>query len=316
MENTKTENLFLDLITMNKISLLILAGGLGSRYQGQKQVDKITEFESLMEFALFDALKVGIQKFVFIINDQFPVDYKNHLKTILENKNAEVHFVVQNRFENVPEDFHQKLKERIKPLGTAHAVLCAKKIIQEPFITMNADDFYGRNSFQLAFDFASNSPLDEFGIVGFQLENTLSENGKVSRGICQIQNDQLKSVSEHIEIEVNNQFITGNNEDLQEVILDKSDIVSMNLWVLNPLFFDFAETELIRFLENSTQPMKDEFYLPSVIDSAIQSNQISVKVLYSKEKWMGLTYAADKLEVSNQIQQLISQNVYPNRLWN
>jgi UTP-glucose-1-phosphate uridylyltransferase len=315
VENTKNENLYLDLIIMNKISLLILAGGLGTRYKGQKQVDKITETETLMEFALFDALNVGIQKFVFIINDQFPTDYRIYLNEILTQNQAEVHFVLQEKNAFVPIKFQNKIKDRNKPLGTAHAVLCAKEIINEPFITMNADDFYGRMSFQLAIEFVRNRTRNEFGIIGFELGNTLSENGKVSRGICEIELGYLKSVKEHLNIQKREDSIIALNEKLENVELKNSDVVSMNFWVLHPSYFEFAEEGFLAFLENSHDLTKDEFYLPFVIDQAIQEEKVQVNVEKSSEKWMGLTYYEDKNSVQIEIQLLKEKGIYPQNLW-
>jgi UTP-glucose-1-phosphate uridylyltransferase len=301
---------------MNKISLLILAGGLGSRYNGQKQVDKITEAETLMEFALYDALQLGIKKFIFIINNQFPTDYKLHLNEILTKKQAEVYFLIQEKSIYVPEAFHIKIKNRIKPLGTAHAVLCAKDSIHEPFITINADDFYGRNSFRLGIEFAKKMEGDEFGIIGFELGKTLSENGKVSRGICEIENGNLVSVKEHLNIQKKEEIIQANDESGKGVTLNESDIVSMNLWVLSPKFFEFALNEFVEFLENIQNPESEEFYLPTVIDRAIHQQKIRVKVLKSDEKWMGLTYSEDKNWVKKEIQELKVKGIYPYKLWN
>lgn len=293
-----------------------MAGGMGSRYKGQKQVDKISESETLMEFALYDALHLGIKKFIFIINDQFPTDYRLHLNEILTKNQAEVHFLIQEKLAFVPEEFQPKWDNRKKPLGTAHAVLCAKDILTEPFITMNADDFYGRNSFRLGIEFTKKMKGEEFGIIGFELGKTLSEYGKVSRGICETHNGNLESVKEHINIQKTKGFIYANNESGKEVTLKDSDIVSMNLWVLNPKFFEFALNEFVEFLENIRNPESEEFYLPTVIDRAIHQEKVRVKVLKSDEKWMGLTYSEDKDWVQKEIQELKEKGIYPTRLWN
>lgn len=299
---------------MNKTTLLILAGGMGSRYKGQKQVDAVSaESESLMEFALYDALKHGIRQFVLIVNAQFPKEYKAHLTQIITEKKAELHFVEQTIDKFIPEEFHLKLKDRNKPLGTAHAVLCAKEIIKGPFITMNADDFYGGQSFEIAQQAIEKS--QDFGIIAFQLKNTLSKNGSVSRGLCQIENQYLKSVEEFTEIQATETVLKGKNENRESKTLNPEDWVSMNFWVLNPKFFEFAERDLLAFLNQHQDLSKVEFYLPSVIDKAIHQNEVKVRISESPEKWMGLTYPNDKELVINEIEDLKEAKIYPENLW-
>jgi len=174
---------------MNNATLLILAAGMGSRYQGQKQIEAVgSKGECIMEFTIFDALKLGIRKFVLIVNTQFPIEFKNKLIEISEKQHFEIHFITQTIDKFIPKSYLNKLDKRIKPLGTAHAVYCAKDLIDEPFITVNADDYYGNNSLEMAMQLLHNKQIDSnnFGIVAFMLQNTLSENGPVSRGICRI----------------------------------------------------------------------------------------------------------------------------------
>ncbi|HNU59998.1 MAG TPA: sugar phosphate nucleotidyltransferase [Aquaticitalea sp.] len=304
---------------MNKPTLLILAGGLGSRYNGQKQVDSVSEEnETLMEFALYDALKAGVGKFVFIINSMFPPDYMQHLKKILKQNNGEVHFIHQTLEKHIPDEFLHKLSGRAKPLGTGHAVYCAKDIIQEPFITMNADDFYGFGAFYSACELIKNHEITEnsYGIAGFRLENTLSENGAVSRGICESKNGFLYKVEECTSIMKTGTSIRGLNEKHEPKELSGSSLVSMNLWVLHPSFFKLAKQDLKNFLDNNEDLSKVEFYLPSVIDRGIQSGQITVKLIPVSEKWFGLTYAEDKELVKKEIALRKEKGVYPEKLWN
>lgn len=300
---------------MNKISLLILAGGMGSRYKGQKQVDVISGNETLMEFALFDALDLGIRNFVFIINSQFPIDYKNQLTQILNHKGTQIHFIVQDNQQLVPEEFQSRFDHRKKPLGTGHAVLLAKDFINGPFLTMNADDFYGRETFRLGIEMAQNLQENEFGLIAFELGNTLSENGKVSRGICKSENGKLVSVEEHTEIGYDGNVLIGLNSKKEVSKLNETDQASMNLWILQPRFFHLAEKEFHSFLENMVDNQKDEFYLPYIIDQAIQNQQVKVLIQQTSSKWMGLTYADDKLWVQKEIQKQITKGEYPNRLW-
>src|SRR5699024_6317670 len=182
---------------------------------------------SLMEFALFDAVKLGVNKFVFIINDQFPEDYKSHLTEVLSNNDCKPHFVEQTIDKFVPEEFQPKLEDRQKPLGTAHAVYCAKDIINEPFITVNADDFYGFHTFETAFECIKNYEIsnNKFAMMAFKLKNTLSKNGTVSRGVCETNNQLLKGVEEFTSIEKTNSTVRGLNEQKQEKTLDQNTLV-------------------------------------------------------------------------------------------
>ncbi len=303
---------------MNKISLLILAGGLGSRYQGQKQIDSISkQKESLMEFALYDAVKSGIQKFVFIINNQFPEEYKNHLIDILKKKNCSAYFVEQTLTKYIPEKYQEKLAKRKKPLGTAHAVLCAKDIIQEPFITMNADDFYARKSFEIAVKAIKENKINQenFAMLAFKLKNTLSKNGSVSRGICQLENEKLIAVEEFTKIEKNKNQLKGLNEKLEKQILKENTPVSMNFWILHPSFFALAEKEMISFLEKNKEIISKEFYLPGVIDQSLKENKIKVNVLPTSAQWFGLTYKEDKTFVEEKIAKMKAEKIYPEKLW-
>lgn len=301
-----------------KTTLLILAAGMGSRYKGQKQIDALTkENETLMEFALYDAIKVGIEKFVLIINSQFPKDYSAHLKTICTEKGCELHFVEQTMGKFIPKEFQSKLAGRQKPLGTAHAVYCAKEIIHEPFITMNADDFYGTHSFETAFRWIQNNKISEkeFGMVAFELQNTLSDNGAVSRGICKVENQVLQSVEEFTKIEKTSTGIEGLNEKLEKETLAKKAMTSMNFWVLHPSFFDLVKQETVSFLNTHKDLSKVEFYLPSVIDKNIQDSKITVATLPTTEKWFGLTYPGDRANVVQEIATQKSNGTYPNQLW-
>lgn len=303
---------------MDKISLLILAGGMGSRYKGSKQIDTVSDAnETLMEFGLYDALGAGISKFVFIINSEFPEVYKTHLTKILESKNAEVHFVVQTIQSFIPDGFSAKLKNRKKPLGTAHAVFCANQLINEVFITINADDYYGRQSFEMAVKSIRAGQIsgNTYGMVAFKLENTLSEQGGVSRGICNLKDNCLLHVEEFTSIQKTEDGIRGLNEKNEWKFLNETDLVSMNLWILHPSFFKPAKSGLNEFLKNMADPENSEFYLPSVIDHAVQEEKIKIKVVKSTEKWFGLTYREDKEKVINEIKLMKSAGIYPEKIW-
>lgn len=302
-----------------EVSLLVLAAGLGSRYQGQKQLDPVSDAkETMMEFALYDAVKVGIRKFVFIINDQMPASYKNRLKTILSESGSTAHFVEQTLDKNVPEKYLPKTTGRRKPLGTAHAVFCAKEVIKEPFITTNADDFYGRETFKTAYDWLQKDHItaDRYGMLAFKLKNTLSDYGTVSRGICQVDGNHLKGVDEHTKINKADGKLEGINEAGETVELDAEEWVSMNFWMLHPSLFDLTETDLETFLENAEANSTEEFYLPSVVDNGVQKGSIEVEVLPTSEKWFGLTYPEDKAIALKEVAKRKEEGVYPNKLWN
>lgn len=318
MENIKQENQFSDLTTMNKMSLLILAGGMGSRYKGQKQIDELSENgETLMEFAIYDALKMGIAKFVFIVNNQFPEEYKNKLIQIIESREAELHFIEQKLDSHIPENYLSLLKDRKKPLGTAHAVLCAKEVIQESFITMNADDFYGQATFQKAVEHIQSGKIntDNYAMLGFELERTLSDNGSVSRGICSLKGSQLYSVEEFTHIQKEKDAIYGMSEELKPKKLEAKSMTSMNFWVLDFSFFEKAERDLKDFLKNLKQPLSAEFYLPSVVDKAIRLKEVEVEVIPTSEKWFGLTYPGDRAVVVEELIQQKEADIYPKSLW-
>lgn len=309
----------MDLTIISNTYLLLLAGGMGSRYKGQKQVDTLnSNDETLMEFALYDAIKLGIRKFVFIINEDFPLEYRKKLTNLLKSKEAESHFVLQTIDKYIPKDFLYKLETRSKPLGTAHAVYCAKDVVKGPFITLNADDYYGSSTFVKALEVIQKGTINKssYAMCAFELGKTLSLNGSVSRGVCELSGAKLSRVEEYTYIERVDAVIKGLNQELKAKTLSPSDLVSMNFWILHPSFFDLVTKDLEVFLQNYDPKSTAEFYLPSVIDKAIQENKIKVEVLASSEKWFGLTYPSDKEVVVEELEAKKSQGVYPNNLWN
>ncbi|RQP08081.1 MAG: hypothetical protein EAS48_10665 [Chryseobacterium sp.] len=303
---------------MSETTLLILAGGLGSRFKGSKQTEALTnKAETLMDFALYDAVRAGIGKFVFVVNDRFPTAVRQALTELLQAQNCRIDFVTQNLTKEIPQEFHSKTTTRRKPLGTAHAVLCARNVIDGPFITLNADDFYGRETFKIAADFIANGGVtaERYAMAGFRLENTLSENGGVSRGICKVEDGKLLSVEEYTGIEKRNGEIVGKSPKDEREILDGEIAVSMNFWLLHPSFFAQAEKELTKFLQSDSYSPASEFYLPTVINNAMQRESARVTVLNTSAKWFGLTFRDDKELASAQLQNLKNEGVYPQELW-
>lgn len=300
----------------SELTLLILAGGKGSRYGGSKQSDAVSvNNESLMDFSIYDALKSGIQKFVLIIGENYPEDEKSRLTEILKSREAEVDFIVQRTDAFVPEKYKSKMAERRKPLGTGHAVYCAKEKIKGPFITVNADDFYGRKTFETAIKWMQgNRESATFALNAFELQNTLSPSGGVSRGICNTQKGKLMHIEEFGEIKKESDGISGKSENGEWKKLSPHTPVSMNFWVLTPFFFELAEPLFLQFLEEDDVSEK-EFFLPSVIDFGIKQKKIEVEVLNTDECWFGLTWREDMDLVRKEIAGLKAQGIYPQRLW-
>lgn len=298
---------------IENLSLLILAAGKGSRYGGQKQIDAIDkEGHSLMDFAIFDALKVGIRHFVLIVNNDFPEERKEEWSRRMQSYHAKIDFVLQD-FQSLPEKYLTVLNEREKPLGTAHAVWCAKNYIEGAFITMNADDYYGPQAFAKIVNFYQQYPHQN-AILSFQLKQTLSEYGGVSRGICHVESNLLLSVEEYVKIERNEEGIKGYNMNMEEEFIDDNSLVSMNLWLLQNELFEFIEEDLEEFLTDY-EDHQTEIYLPFVINRLLLNGLASFNLLTTEEKWYGLTYKEDKIHVQTFIQMMKSQSVYPKSLW-
>lgn len=308
----------MDLKTIsNQLSLVILAGGMGSRYKGQKQVDPIgPNRESLMEYSIYDAMEVGIKHFVFIVNQNFDNETKKYYQKLIEKKEAHVEFILQTTYTAVPRDFFDNIIDRQKPWGTGHALLCAKSHVLNPFIVINADDFYGRNAYKMAMQFITNENItpNKYGIITYELGKTLSENGSVSRGICKISNQILKDVVEHTNILRSGETIVFEEDNISG-IMDESTPVSMNFWVLHPSVFKVLEHQFEEFMKHNSKELKKEFFLPQVINQLIHDDIVEVIVENSKDQWFGMTYPGDKHIVQDEIMEKISEGIYPKHLW-
>lgn len=295
-----------------------MAGGLGSRYKGQKQLDAMgLSGESLMEFSLYDAIRNGFSKIIFVVNSQFKDNNKDYFTKIAEKKNIEIHFVTQEVSTKIPLEYIDKTKHRIKPWGTGHAILCAKEIINEPFIVINADDFYGEKAYQLSKTAIDTHKITEttFQMVGYPIEATLSENGSVSRGICTInENGFLEKVTERTQIEKKEDIIVF-HLDNEEASIAKKTVVSMNFWIFHPILFQYLEEKFLSFISHFYNDAKKEFFIPQVIDELIHENKISVNVSVSNDDWFGVTYPEDKAIVMNKVKTLIQHKKYPESLW-
>ena len=293
---------------MRDISLLIMAAGMGSRYGGLKQLDQVgPNGETIIDYSVFDAIKAGFTKVVFIIRD----DFKAQFKAQISNKYLDLidlEFAYQD-INYLPSGFKSPTN-REKPWGTGHAILSAKSCINEPFVVINGDDFYGRKSFTTIANYYQNEE-NQFSMVTFRLENTLSTFGGVTRGLCTVIDEKLNTVVETSNLVKNNNGVSSDNSEL----LNGDEPVSMNMWGFTPILFDYLEEKFINFLKDEGSELKSEYLIPSVINELIQSGQESVHILNSSESWFGVTYKEDKSYVVGQIKKLVKEGIYPNKLF-
>ena len=297
-----------------KPTLLILAAGMGSRYGGIKQMDSFgPSGETIIDYSIYDAIQSGFGKIVFIIRDDFAEAFKNIFEPKLKGK-VETDYVMQE-MDSFTNDFKLST-ERTKPWGTAHAVLCAKDAIHEPFAVINADDFYGRDAFEKAAKFLKEEISPEtWCIIGYQLSKTLSENGTVSRGVCQVDDDgNLVSIAERIKIyPEGNKIIYEENDAKTELPADTS--VSMNFWCFHQNAFDYIQKLFQRFLQENGDKPKAEFFIPIVGDAFIKEKLGKIKVIQTSAQWFGVTYREDAPGVKQSIEALVESGAYPKKLW-
>ena len=297
-------------------SLIVMAGGLGKRYGGLKQTDSFgPSGETILDYALYDAWKVGFKKIVLVINAEIEQDIKlNHLPKY--HHQGEIEYVIQS-LEDIPPDYSVPA-ERIKPWGTGHAVLVCETLIKEPFAIINADDFYGRQSFQLIHDHLVklDSKTLSACVVGYRLENTLSGHGYVSRGVCKIDSQGfLDEIKERPQIyRKNNEEIYYINEAEEHLPLSGKETVSLNLMGFTPLFFNTLKVDFMRFLDIHLNDYTAEFYLPKALDNLIRRG-LKVPVLFTEDQWFGVTYQADGPQVINELKNMIEIGIYPSNLW-
>lgn len=301
------------------MTLVIMAAGMGSRYGGLKQIDPITPHsEFIIDFSVYDAHRAGFDKVVFIIKEE---NYKIFRETVGRRieKAINIDYAFQ-KLDNIPSPF-TLLEGRTKPWGTGHAVLSAANKLNEPFVVINSDDFYGRDAYVKLYDFLTAGHADlsksHYAMAGYILENTITENGHVSRGICETDDKMLKKVTERTKIQENNGVIQY-SEDGKWIDLDRKSFVSMNCWAFTPKIFDSLHDGFYKFLSdlpNSTDPLKAEFYLPFLVQSEIDNNNCDVRVIETNAKWYGVTYQEDKPRFIEFIKSQIKSGVYPDGLW-
>lgn len=303
---------------MEKPVLVIMAAGMGSRYGGLKQIDAVDEQgHIIIDFSIFDAIKAGFQKVIFIIKKEIEADFKEVIGDRIA-KIIEVEYVYQE-INKVPENFVIP-EGRVKPWGTGHAILCCKEKIQGPFAVINADDFYGREAFIKIYEFLNTVQKENlYTMVGYQLKNTLTEHGSVARGVCNVNEEGfLTEITERTKIEKFPEcakFYVSETDTWEEISFDST--VSMNLWGFQANIMKELEEEFTTFLakEVPNNPEKSEFFLPTVVQHMIEKDKVQVEVLHSKDQWFGVTYKADKEVVLKEIAKLKEQGVYPTNLW-
>lgn len=301
--------------------LVVMAAGMGSRYGGLKQIDPVDpQGHIIMDFSIFDAVRAGFKKVVFIIKKENEADFRNAIGDRL-SKQVEVAYVFQD-IHNLPEGYEVP-DGRVKPWGTGHAVLSCMDVIDGPFAVINADDYYGRHAFQMAYDFLSSCDEEEtvyhYMMVGYQLENTLTENGHVARGVCVTDEEgNLVKINERTHIEKRGDGAAYTEDDGNTwVELPKGSIVSMNMWGFSSSILTELKERFSAFLDENLKvnPEKCEYFLPFVVDELLREGKATVQVLKSMDKWYGVTYKEDKPVVVDAIQRMKDEGLYPQNLW-
>ncbi|MBR5964380.1 MAG: nucleotidyltransferase [Bacteroidaceae bacterium] len=300
-----------------KPTLFVLAAGMGSRYGGLKQLDGLgPSGETIMDYSIYDAIRGGFGKIVFVIRKDFEQDFRDKVLSKYEG-HIPTELVFQNKTD-LPAGFTCP-EERVKPWGTNHAVLMGKDVINEPFCVINADDFYGRDAFAVMGAYLAALPEgseNQYSMVGFRVCNTLSENGAVARGVCSTdENENLTTVVERTEIMRVDGEVCYKDEEGKWVAVPENTPVSMNMWGFTPDYFTYSEKSFVNFLKENIEKPKAEFFIPLVVNELITSGRANVKVLDTTAKWFGVTYAADRQDTVDKIQALVDAGEYPSKLF-
>lgn len=298
---------------MKDVTLVVMAAGIGSRFGGGiKQLEPMgPNGEIIMDYSIHDAIEAGFNKVVFVIRKDLEKDFDEIIGQRIKKK-VHVEYAFQER-DNIPEEYKERFKERTKPWGTGQAILACKDIINEPFLVINADDYYGKEGYKVAYEYLSSQHEGDvlpLCMVGFVLKNTLSDNGGVSRGVCKAENGKLTDIVETHNIEkVNGKAVTEGKE------IDIDSVVSMNMWGLYPEIFNILEEGFNDFLANlEPTELKAEYLLPSIIGDLLKKEKAEVNVLTSHDTWFGVTYKEDKEAVKQNIADLINKGHYPEKL--
>ncbi len=297
------------------MQLVIMAGGMGSRFGGLKQIEPIHgNGEFIIDYSIYDAIKNGFNKVVFIIKEENYDVFRNTIGKRIENI-VNVEYVFQKN-DNVPKEVELPL-ERVKPLGTGHAILCCKDVVDEDFVVVNSDDFYGYDAFRIASEFINNKYDDnEFAMISYKIGNTLTKNGSVKRGVCEEANGYLTRIKECSVREEEDVIVAKTLEGDIDIPTNRNTVVSMNMFAFTPKVFELLENDFLPYLEEHRDSLLTcEYLLPEVICNNIDRRNIKVKVLKTDAKWSGMTYKEDKEELVNEINKLVEDGVYPDKLW-
>lgn len=299
------------------VTLIILAAGMGSRFGGLKQIEPMgPSDEFIIDYSVYDAIKAGFNKIVFIIKRE---NYELFKETI--GKRVEPHIKVEYAFQelnNLPKGWDIP-SGRMKPLGTAHAVLCAKDYVNEPFAMINSDDFYGRDAFIKAYEYLSNIDNDssKYGMIGYMVANTLTENGSVKRGVCEVDsNNYLKSITESKIEKIGNEIVASPLDGSDSFTVNSDDTVSMNFLLFTPSIFEYIEEGFSNFFDkNKEDLLTSEYLIPDVVSNLIKDGKASMKVIRTTASWHGVTYREDTPDVKNSIKKLVDEGEYKENLW-
>lgn len=305
---------------MANATLVVMAAGIGSRFGGGiKQLEPVgPNGEIIMDYSVYDAMEAGFDKVVFVIRRDLEQDFKEIIGNRME-KVVEVAYAYQEK-DDIPEDYRKQYKDRKKPWGTGQAILCCRDVVKEPFLVINADDYYGKEAYVEAYKYLTSeqqiSEKMQISMVGFVLGNTLSDNGSVTRGLCKVDKDGLLVDI----VETYNIFKTKTGAVIrteeEEIEVDADSLVSMNMWGLKPEFFEILEKGFVDFLEkNAENYQKAEYLLPTIVGELLRDGKADVTVLHSNDQWFGVTYKEDKPYVVAAVRGLVDKGVYPEKLF-
>lgn len=295
------------------MELVIMAAGMGSRFGGLKQIEPIHKNgEFIIDYSIYDAIRYGFDKVVFIIKKENYEVFKSTIGNRISDK-INVEYVFQNN-DNVPFELPN---DRVKPLGIAHAILCCKDIVKDDFLVINSDDFYGRDSFRVASEYLkSKHKSNEFGMVGYIVNNTLTENGSVKRGVCELKDGYITNLVESSVEKVNDKIIASPLDGRDSFEVNDDTLVSMNMFMFTPKIFELLENDFLEFYKNNVNNLlKCEYLIPEVVCNNIKKNKITFKAFKTSSRWMGVTYKEDKESIVEGINSLIENGEYPDKLW-
>ena len=295
------------------MELVIMAAGMGSRYGGLKQIEPIHKNgEFIIDYSIYDAIRYGFDKVIFIIKKENYEIFKSTIGNRISDK-IKTEYVFQNN-DNVP---FEVPSDRVKPLGTAHAILCCKDMVKDNFLVINSDDFYGRDAFRVASEYLkSEHKSNEFGMVGYIVSNTLTKNGSVKRGVCELKDGYITNLVESSVEKVNDKIIASPLDGRDSFEVNDDTLVSMNMFMFTPKIFELLEQDFLEFYKNNVNNLlRCEYFLPNVVCNNSKKGNIVFKALKTTSKWMGVTYKEDKEVVVEGINSLIEKGEYPDKLW-